>query len=68
MLDLEAAIHFKRVRNSSLVEEFGVDILGHKLFTEAMDPELWMVGSIPVALKVRDNPCWSSWKSKCRYK
>ena len=43
------------MRNSSLVEEFGVIILGHKLFTEAMDLVRDGEGSIPAALKVRDN-------------
>ena len=59
----------QRVRNSSLVEELGVD--NNRVLS--ILPKPWDAycigrGAFQSALKVYREVFWSVWKSKCRYK
>ena len=59
----------QRVRNSSLVEELGVDNnrVSNPL-PKPRDTNCIGRGAFQSAPKARREPLWSVWKSKCRYK
>eukprot|EP01023_Acetabularia_acetabulum_P057216 TRINITY_DN665_c0_g1_i2.p1 TRINITY_DN665_c0_g1~~TRINITY_DN665_c0_g1_i2.p1 ORF type:complete len:253 (-),score=1.77 TRINITY_DN665_c0_g1_i2:80-838(-) len=57
----------QRVRNSSLVERFGMDNNRAQTYYRSYGLYKWQ-GSIPVVLKVNCEVCWNGWKRKCRHK